>query len=150
MMTRNFFQARLVSKSFACVALLLMYLINLSECIVEEEPVVSPRPVVMPARGGGGGGGGGGATYVPGMPINTLGQGDKTYYCDLTSLTVNNAEYEKKCGPHSDPKWPCFTHYRNSFGHQQGDLSYVRVEPWLAPLNMTEELVLRDNYAIGK
>lgn len=26
-------------------------------------------------------------------------------------LRINNAEYEKRCGPNSDPKHPCFTHW---------------------------------------
>ncbi|GAC76666.1 hypothetical protein PANT_22c00147 [Moesziomyces antarcticus T-34] len=40
-----------------------------------------------------------------------------------TTLTVNNAEYEKRCGAGSDPNYPCFTFVG-------GDLKDVHAEIW--------------------
>lgn len=63
--------------------------------------------------------------------------------CDVTQMHVNNTLYEKRCGPSSDPKWPCFTHWG-------GDLNGVAINPWLRPLDMTEEILLKDDKAEGK
>ena len=74
---------------------------------------------------------------------NTLGRDASDQYCGLTPLAVNNEEYEKRCGANSDPKWPCFTHYA-------GNLDYVTISPWLEPLDMTHETLLKDDQALGK
>lgn len=80
--------------------------------------------------------------YTPYSFKDSLGRPDAAKTCGLTQLAINNPEYEKRCGEKSDPKWPCFTHYA-------GSLQYVRVEPWFDPLNMTEEVLIKDDKAVG-
>ncbi|CBQ73627.1 related to Mig1 protein [Sporisorium reilianum SRZ2] len=132
-------------------------------CIVEEEPISPPaeaQPVVSPGRAGGrsggtggrsGASGGGGSSEessgdvgfgrIPFTFTNTFGKPNASDgSCDLTPLIVDTSEFDKLCGPHSDPLWPCFKHEDNS----EDDLSFVTVEPWLAPLSMTYELVVKD------
>lgn len=65
-------------------------------------------------------------------------------FCGVTPLFTDRTEYDKRCDlKASDPKWPCFD-------HSSGDLLVTKVEPWLDPLDMSQEVVLRDTDAKGK
>ncbi|SJX63466.1 probable Mig1 protein, induced during biotrophic phase [Sporisorium reilianum f. sp. reilianum] len=140
-----------------CFLLLSLQSLLQVHCTVEEEPSSPPsegKPAVAPGGGGGEGGavggrGGGseessgdvGFGRVPYTFTDSFGKtSDDGGNCNVTPLVVDTTEFDKLCGPHSDPLWPCFKHEDNS----EDDLSFVTVEPWLAPLNMTYELVAKD------
>ncbi len=61
-----------------------------------------------------------------------------------TALTINNAEYEKRCGAGSDPNYPCFTFVG-------GDLKDVHAEVWTAiRLFPTTSILVKDDQMRGK
>ncbi|SAM82795.1 related to Mig1 protein [Ustilago bromivora] len=62
-------------------------------------------------------------------------------HCDVTPLFIDKAEYEKRCGEKSDSKWPCFKTSDDT------SIKYTTIEPWLEPLNMSEEILLMDENA---
>jgi len=104
-----------------------------------DDPIVVPHPFLPNSNNNAGSEG---AIWNPNDYVTSLGGGKFPYYCDLTPLVVNNAEYEKRCGIGSDPKWPCFTHWH-------GNLGFIKAMPWLEPLNLTEEILVKDNNAVG-
>ncbi|KAJ9479690.1 hypothetical protein PHBOTO_003188 [Pseudozyma hubeiensis] len=136
--------------SSSAKVLLMLALVAFVHCIVEEEPT--------PSTGGAGGGGEeeegspGGARssstgsssmfgYVPFTNADTLGHYYPGTYCDITPLKIDSKEFDKRCGPASDTKWPCFSH------NGESTMQMVTVEPWSAPLNMSDEIVLKDDKA---
>ncbi|SPO26415.1 related to Mig1 protein [Ustilago trichophora] len=124
-----------LTQSFVCMITLMMYLTSQATCMSVEKPgaghkVKRDEQQIQPG-------------YLPYQTKNSLGQPvDNAYqYCSLTPLTIDNAEYEKRCGSKSDSKWPCFTHYDSYLG-------YVNVQPWFEPLNMSEEIIVKDERGV--
>lgn len=61
-----------------------------------------------------------------------------------TALTINNAEYEKRCGAGSDPNYPCFTFVG-------GDLKDVHAEIWtMGRMFPATNFLLKDDQMRGK
>ncbi|KAJ1582295.1 hypothetical protein NDA11_000114 [Ustilago hordei] len=60
------------------------------------------------------------------------------YDCTLTPLQIDAEKYKARCLP---GKGPCFTHKGD------GSLKATNIEPWLEPLNMTQEILLMDETA---
>lgn len=131
--------------------LLVSQLTLLVHCIVEDEPTPSPVeeepsvPITSSSNVVRRGGSGNsdpfphGFGYVPNLHRDTLGRPLGGLYCDLTPLKIDTEGFNKHCGPNSDSKWPCFAHNGND------RLETVSVEPWSKPLNMTDEIRLKDS-----
>lgn len=81
--------------------------------------------------------------YVPYPTKDSLGHPYENRYCGLTSLVINDREFEEHCGPNSKTNWPCFTHIA-------GNLDYVIIEPWLEPIDMAKEIVVKDGFGAGR
>ncbi|SOV02138.1 related to conserved hypothetical Ustilaginaceae-specific protein [Ustilago sp. UG-2017a] len=58
--------------------------------------------------------------------------------CTVTPLQIDAEEYKARCLP---GKGPCFTHKGD------GSLKTTNIEPWLEPLDMTQEILLMDDTA---
>ncbi|SYW86235.1 uncharacterized protein UBRO2_05955 [Ustilago bromivora] len=58
--------------------------------------------------------------------------------CTVTPLQIDAEEYKARCLP---GKGPCFTH------EGDGSLKTTNIEPWLEPLDMTQEILLMDDTA---
>ncbi|CCF51852.1 hypothetical protein NDA11_006908 [Ustilago hordei] len=63
------------------------------------------------------------------------------HLCNVTPLFVNRAEYDIRCGTDSHSKGPCFKTLEGA------SLQYNTIEPWLEPLDMSKEIILKDNTA---
>lgn len=120
--------ASLLSQSASCVAVFFLTVLYLSNSIIARGDRFEDHTRARSNSNG---------------LVNSLGGYSGAHFCDLTPLSIERSEYEKRCGPNSDPKWPCFTHLR-------GDLRYATIEPWLEPLNVTKEILVKDDQGIGE
>ncbi|SPC64380.1 related to Mig1 protein [Ustilago sp. UG-2017b] len=80
---------------------------------------------------------------VPGSKTPLYKESGRTIngHCNVTPLFIDKAEYDERCGEKSDSKWPCFK------TSDDASLKYTTIEPWLEPLNMSEEILLMDKEA---
>ena len=68
--------------------------------------------------------------------------------CDYTPLLIDSKAYDERCKPN---KGPCFgiANQKDVFLHTK-KLKHAHFEPWLEPLNMTNEVIVRDGNALCK
>lgn len=126
-----------LTQSFVCMITLIIHLTSQAKCMSVEKPGAGHKAKRDGDQNQ--------PKFIPYQTKNSLGQpvDDAYSYCNLTPLTIDNAEYEKRCGSKSDPKWPCFTHYNSN-------IRYVNVQPWFEPLDMSEEIIVKDERGVGK
>lgn len=74
---------------------------------------------------------------------NALARRYSSDACFVTHLVPNTADYEARCGANSDSKHPCFAHW-------SGNLLGVEAEPYLEPVNMTTNILVKDENFLGE
>lgn len=137
-----------VRMPFLCTILLLilMQFIGSIQCVVVEEPPSIPvedEPIAPSSPTEGGTGGSSTFGYIPYAFTDTLGRHIDTRYCDLTPLSVDKTEFDKRCGSAPEAKGPCFS------VHGDTSMATVTMEPWSAPLHMKHEVLLEDDRAVS-